>query len=356
MTLGSIDIKGLQLGYDRNVVVQLDELRIRAGEFVSILGPSGCGKSTLLAAIAGFNAPIAGVIDIDGQDITSVPAHRRDVGLVFQSYALFPHLTTEGNLDYGLKAHKVPRSERPARIREALELVRLTGYEKRYPNELSGGQQQRVAIARAIVNHPRVLLLDEPLSNLDAKLRRQMRREIRELQQEIGTTTLFVTHDQAEALSISDRVVLLAHGGIQQQGSPEELYRSPLSAMVADFVGAANILPGGITDSGRPTVLGVPFSGPSGSGPFDVALRPERLDIVDSGSGFITAEVLYVGFEGDRYEYRLQVAKKDSSSAVPDSAGAVLTAVTPAEQSPARLGDVVGVRWAEEAPIIVREP
>ncbi|OLT53291.1 hypothetical protein BJF88_12035 [Cellulosimicrobium sp. CUA-896] len=231
-----MEIRGLSVGYGGPPVLELDELTIEAGEFVSVLGPSGCGKSTLLSVLAGFVAPTTGTVAIDGQDVTHVAPNRRETGLVFQSYALFPHMTVRRNLEYGLRTRRVPRAERDERVADALRLVHLSDYADRYPQQLSGGQQQRVAIARALVTRPRVLLLDEPLSNLDAKLRRQMRHELRELQREVGTTTVFVTHDQAEALALSDRVALLAHGGLEQLGTPEELYRAPRTRFTADFV------------------------------------------------------------------------------------------------------------------------
>jgi putative spermidine/putrescine transport system ATP-binding protein len=338
-TQGRVEIRGLSVGYGGPPVLELDELTIEAGEFVSVLGPSGCGKSTLLSVLAGFVAPTAGTVAIDGQDVTHVAPNRRETGLVFQSYALFPHMTVRRNLEYGLRTRRVPRAERDERVADALRLVHLTDYADRYPQQLSGGQQQRVAIARALVTRPRVLLLDEPLSNLDAKLRRQMRHELRELQREVGTTTVFVTHDQAEALALSDRVALLAHGGLEQLGTPEELYRAPRTRFTADFVGAANLLPVRETD-GRRTVLGraVPRTEQSET----VALRPEHVVLVDpDGTGVADATdapatVLSVGFTGERYEYRLRAAD-----------GTELLACPPGTRRFAE-GEPVGLTWSDD--------
>ncbi|GAB3262208.1 ABC transporter ATP-binding protein [Kineosporia babensis] len=312
MTQGLVEVRDLALGYHGETVLKLDELTVAAGEFVSVLGPSGCGKTTLLNALAGFVTPDAGRILVDGQDVTHVAPQHRQMGLVFQNYALFPHLNVEKNLHYGLKARKVPRDERETRVRDALKLVGLEDFRARFPGQLSGGQQQRVAIARALVTRPKVLLLDEPLSNLDAKLRRQMRHELRELQREIGTTTIFVTHDQAEALAMSDRVVLLAGGGLEQHGTPQELYRTPRTTFTADFIGAANIVKATIGTDGRADVLKRSVAVPEGqgleAGTSEVALRPEAVTVTAAETpGTVAAEVMSVAFGGDRYEYRVRV-------------------------------------------------
>ncbi|GMA33167.1 ABC transporter ATP-binding protein [Litorihabitans aurantiacus] len=334
MTSGRVEVRDLRLGYDGELVLSLDELTVEPGEFVSVLGPSGCGKSTLLSALAGFVDPMAGTVAIDGEDVTHVPAHRRETGMVFQSYALFPHLTVRRNLEYGLRVRKVGKAERAERVGEILDLVGLEEFADRYPRQLSGGQQQRVAIGRSLVTRPRVLLLDEPLSNLDAKLRRYMRHELRELQQRVGTTMIFVTHDQAEALATSDRVVLLADGRLEQLGTPEELYRAPRTAFVADFVGAANVLEvahgthdggasdGGASDGGA-SVLGRPVTGRAAQGT-RVAIRPEALRLAPATAAdpeAARAVVVSVGFTGERYDYRLRT-----------SAGVALLASPPAER------------------------
>jgi len=333
---GRVEIEGLSVGYGDRPVLELDELTIEAGEFLSVLGPSGCGKSTLLGALAGFVGVDSGSIRIDGDDVTHLPPNRRETGLVFQSYALFPHMTVRRNLEYGLRIRRIPRAERNERVREALRLVDLEEFAERAPRQLSGGQQQRVAIARALVTRPRVLLLDEPLSNLDAKLRRQMRHELRELQREVGTTTVFVTHDQAEALALSDRVVLLAQGGLEQIGTPEQLYRQPRTRFAADFVGAANVVP---VEEG--TALGVALDGAAAAADA-VALRPEHLRLVDAGAGRVRAEVLSVGFAGERYEYRLVTAT-----------GTELLASPPDAQHRIEPGTAVDVDWDDDEPIAI---
>ncbi|NHZ72337.1 MAG: ATP-binding cassette domain-containing protein [Aquificales bacterium] len=219
-------------------------LQIGKGELVTLLGPSGCGKTTTLRMIAGFEFPNSGDIYLDGQEINNLPPHKRDMSMVFQSYAIFPHLNVYENVAYGLKVARLPKKEIAERVAKTLALVELDGYEKRAPNQLSGGQQQRVALARALIMEPKVLLMDEPLSNLDAKLREQMRSEIRRIQQMINITSVYVTHDQAEAMTISDRIIIMNEGRIEQNGTPIEIYRHPQSRFVADFIGRANFIPG----------------------------------------------------------------------------------------------------------------
>ena len=240
-----VELRGITkfFGGDAPVVDDLS-LAVAPGELVSILGPSGCGKTTTLRMVAGFVDPDKGRVILKNTDVTKRPPHQRDVGMLFQNYALFPHLTVVDNVSFGLKMRRVSRRERRRHAEEALDLVRLLDYADRYPSQLSGGQQQRVALARAIVIHPYVLLLDEPLSNLDARLRHDLRIQIRELQQQLRITTIFVTHDQEEALTISDRVVVMNQGHIEQAGEPTEIYRSPRTLFVTEFIGAANILPG----------------------------------------------------------------------------------------------------------------
>lgn len=241
--MSTITIRGLTKRFEQHVVLQDLSLTIADGSFFTLLGPSGCGKTTLLRCIAGFNDPDGGSILFDDDDITRVPAHRRNIGMVFQDYALFPDKTVQDNVAYGLIARKVAADEVVARAHEALEQVGLRQYADRFPAQLSGGQRQRVALARALVIKPRVLLMDEPLSNLDAKLRLTMRDVIRDLQRQAHITTVFVTHDQEEALALSDQVAVMQSGRIAQMGDPESLYARPESAYVADFVGSANLLP-----------------------------------------------------------------------------------------------------------------
>ncbi|RLG60002.1 ABC transporter ATP-binding protein [Candidatus Geothermarchaeota archaeon] len=234
-------------------VIALDKvtLKIRHGELFTLLGPSGCGKTTFLRTIAGFEMPDEGRIFFDGVDVTDVPAHKRGAGMVFQNYALWPHMSVYDNIAYGLKLRKLPKEEIDKRVKEALRLVKLEGLEKRNPHQLSGGQQQRVAVARVLVINPRVLLLDEPLSNLDAKLRIEMRGEVKKLQRRLGITTIYVTHDQEEAMSISDRIAIMNNGRIEQIGTPMEIYFRPKNDFVADFIGQGTFMRGEVIEIGR---------------------------------------------------------------------------------------------------------
>ncbi|CAN7730402.1 ABC transporter ATP-binding protein [Bosea sp. LjRoot9] len=246
----AVDIEGINLSYGANHVLKDVNLTIQPGEFFAFLGPSGCGKTTLLRLIAGFNQADTGRIMIGGKDISNLPPWKRDVGMVFQSYALWPHMTVRRNVAFGLEERGVARAEIERRVDIALDLVGLGHLGERRPSQLSGGQQQRVAVARTVAVEPKVLLLDEPLSNLDAKMRVQVRRELRDLQRRLGLTTIFVTHDQEEANTICDRIAVMNDGVIQQVGTPMELYERPANLFVANFLGTANILAGGIVDSG----------------------------------------------------------------------------------------------------------
>ncbi|MBJ3783284.1 ABC transporter ATP-binding protein [Devosia sediminis] len=236
-------VDNLSKSYGANQVVKGVSFGFDKGEFISLLGPSGCGKTTILRMIAGFETPNGGAIHVDGKDITGLRPNERKLGMVFQAYALFPNLTVGDNIAFGLKVAGVPREQRRARVDEMLKLIGLPGYDKRYPYEMSGGQQQRVALARAIAPRPRLLLLDEPLSALDAKIRVSLREQIRAIQRELGITTVFVTHDQEEALSISDRVVVMNAGNIEQLGTPHDIYNRPATRFAATFVGHLNALP-----------------------------------------------------------------------------------------------------------------
>jgi putative spermidine/putrescine transport system ATP-binding protein len=244
-----VEIKGAFKQYGSNVVLNGINLQVKQGELLTLLGPSGCGKTTTLNLIAGFLEADEGDVFIKGKKVTKVPPYKRDLGMVFQTYSLFPHMTVYENLSFGLKLRKVPRQDQQKKIARALELVKMSGLEKRYPRELSGGQRQRVAIARALVVEPELLLLDEPLSNLDAKLRHELRTEIKRLQKEIGVTTIFVTHDQEEALSMSDRVVVMNAGKIEQISSPTSIYDHPNSEFVFQFIGKSNSFDGTIVSA-----------------------------------------------------------------------------------------------------------
>jgi putative spermidine/putrescine transport system ATP-binding protein len=283
---GGVRISGLRKSYGPHVALTDASLDIAPGELVSLLGPSGCGKTTLLRCIAGLIQPDGGDILVDGQSLVGLPAYKRNLGMVFQSYALFPHLSVQKNVEFGLKDRGLPTGDR--RVREALELVRMESYAGHYPRQLSGGQQQRVALARALATSPRILLLDEPLAALDAKLRESVQVELRQLQRQLGITTIFVTHDQREAMTISDRVAMMHDGRIEQCAAPEELYRRPASAVVAAFVGQVNQIRGTIVGAaddrlrisvdGTATMLAAPRSIalPAGS-PALAMLRPEHM-------------------------------------------------------------------------------
>lgn len=274
----AVEFDGVVKDYGANRVLHGVDLAIRPGEFVSLLGPSGCGKTTALRVLAGLERADGGIVRIGGADVSGVPTNRRDLGMVFQAYSLFPHLDVAANTVFGLRMRKVAKAEASARVRDALALVGLGHLAGRYPHELSGGQQQRVALARALVTEPRVLLLDEPLSALDAKVRVQLRDEIRRIQLRLGITTVFVTHDQEEALAVSDRIAVMDGGRIDQFGTPEELYLRPATAHVAEFVGLSSVLPAFVAD-GAAQVLGVtlPVLDETTDGPAEVFVRPENV-------------------------------------------------------------------------------
>ena len=283
-------------------------LDIKEGEFFTLLGPSGCGKTTLLRMIAGFNSIEGGEFYFGDKLINAVPAHKRDIGMVFQNYAIFPHLTVEENVAYGLKARHVPKAQIEPRVKEALELVQIAHLAKRKPNELSGGQQQRVALARAFVIEPSVLLMDEPLSNLDAKLRVQMRTVIKKLQRKLGITTIYVTHDQEEALAISDRIAVMKDGVIKQIGTPTEIYAKPQNPFVAGFIGTSNFLECTVKAGGEVTIedeltIQVPLKRPY-TGKATLSARPEQLFFSESG---MPGEIQFSTFLGDFIEYEVQL-------------------------------------------------
>ncbi len=289
MSGGHVKLESLTKQFDGVTAVDEISLEIQAGEFFSLLGPSGCGKTTTLRMIAGFEPPSSGKILLDGTDVGNWAPHRRNVNTVFQSYALFPFLTVAANVAFGLKYKSVSRSERESRVREALDLVQLSGYEDRRPNQLSGGQQQRVALARALVLRPSVLLLDEPLGALDAKLRRTLQVELGALQKQVGITFLYVTHDQEEALTMSDRLAVMNHGRIVQLGTPEEVYNEPADAYVADFLGVSNLMDARVESAGngrgacRLRLGDFTLEARSGqleaTGAVKLAIRPERIHL-----------------------------------------------------------------------------
>jgi spermidine/putrescine transport system ATP-binding protein len=353
-------------------VVAVDRMRlaIERGSFYSFLGPSGCGKTTTLRMIAGFEQPSEGEIYLAGEPVAGVPPYRRNVNTVFQHYALFPHMDVAKNVGYGLRQRHTSKADETRRVGEALELVRLSGYERRRAWELSGGQQQRVALARALVNHPTVLLLDEPLGALDLKLRKEMQLELKALQQEVGITFVYVTHDQEEALTMSDTIVVMQHGRIQQQGGPAELYERPVNRFVANFIGVSNPIAGRLVEhdpaSGRGVVesdhglrlVGLvtdPAARPSVGEAVQVAVRPERMRVEPAtgagapGDGWYQVEgrVHQGTYLGDQTEFRITtdvagevVARRQNASGASDASG-----IGP--------GDPVVVRWEESANLIL---
>ncbi|MFR9792283.1 ABC transporter ATP-binding protein [Streptomyces sp. MB22_4] len=311
----TVEFRGLRREFGATVALDGLDLTVRPGEFLALLGPSGCGKTTALRMLAGFEHPDSGAVLVDGRDITRVPAHRRDAGMVFQSYSLFPHLDAVDNVAFGLRMRGVRSAERRGRAAELLELVGLGDKGKRFPHQLSGGQQQRIALARALALRPRVLLLDEPLSALDAKVRLSLREEIRRLQQELGITTLFVTHDQEEALSIADRVAVMRAGRLEQCAEPAELYGRPATAFVAEFVGTMSRIAGTLKD-GTVEVLGqrLPADGEAADGEVDVLVRPENLRVRADAQG--GAQVVATAFLGA--VVRLTVRLADGTEAKAD--------------------------------------
>jgi spermidine/putrescine transport system ATP-binding protein len=295
MSSGEVELRGLTKRFDDAVAVNDIDALIHAGEFFSLLGPSGCGKTTTLRMIAGFERPTAGEILLDGVDVAQVPPHRRNVHTVFQNYALFPHLNVFDNVAFGLRRRRVAKSEITTRVNDAIELVELSGLGGRRPTQLSGGQQQRVALARALVLRPALLLLDEPLGALDAKIRKQLRIELKALQEEVGITFVFVTHDQEEALSMSDRVAVMSNGKIEQVGTPSEVYEDPGTVFVADFLGVSNLMDAEVVDGGPGpqdgcTVAVGDFTlragcgDTSARGAVKIVARPERLQLLDHGA------------------------------------------------------------------------
>ena len=301
-----IRLRDLTMEFDGERILDAINLYINDHEFLTLLGPSGCGKTTTLRIIGGFLTPTSGTVTFDGKVINDVPPYQRQVNTVFQRYALFPHLDVYDNIAFGLKVAKLPKDEIDARVHEILEIVSLKGYENRNVNSLSGGQQQRVAIARALVNRPKVLLLDEPLAALDLRLRKDMQNELKRIQQAMGITFIYVTHDQEEALSMSDTVVVMDKGRIQQIGKPEDIYNEPKNAFVADFIGESNILDGIMLSDYKVKFFGRTFkcldAGFEPNEPVDVVIRPEDIDFVPVEEGHLTGTVTSVTFKGLNYD------------------------------------------------------
>lgn len=309
-----IEFKNVKKVFDDTVVVEDFNLEVKKGEFVTLLGPSGCGKTTMLRILGGFELPTSGSIMMNGEDISMLPPNKRPVNTVFQKYALFPHLNVYDNVAFGLKLKKVSKKEQDEKVKKALELVDLSGFEKRTIDTLSGGQQQRIAIARAIVNEPEVLLLDESLSALDYKMRKEMQVELKNMHKKLGITFIFVTHDQEEALTMSDKIVVMADGEIQQIGTPEEIYNEPKNLFVADFIGESNIFKGTMTGYHKARFCGTEFECVDDYEKgmvIDAVIRPEDIAITEVSKGQIKGEVLSCDFKGTFYIVVVQAGKNE---------------------------------------------
>jgi putative spermidine/putrescine transport system ATP-binding protein len=349
--MASLRIEKLTKRFGTSLAVDDLDLSVREGELVALLGPSGCGKTTTLRMVAGFLPPTSGRVLFDNEDVTSLPAYKRSTGMVFQSYALFPHMTAAQNVGFGLEMRNLGGAERDAKVEEALKLVRLSHLAGRLPRELSGGQQQRVALARALVINPKLFLLDEPLSNLDAKLRSEVRIEIRALQQRLGLTTLLVTHDREEALTMADRLVVMDGGRVRQIGTPRELYDEPQDAFVADFVGRCNILPGRRESESRFRTAGgllltVDTAANESNNANAFALRPERISISPGANGETQGRVEAVTYLGAQTEYHVRIGNELFVVVRPTpGASEPLAALKPR--------DPVSLQWEPKAPRVV---
>ena len=332
-----LELDSLTKRFGDHVAVDGLSLDVAEGEFLTLLGPSGCGKTTTLQMIAGFADATSGRISLEGRDLLAVTPARRGLGIVFQSYALFPHMTAGENVAFGLEMQGIGRAEREERVREALALVGLAGFGDRFPRRMSGGQQQRVALARALVIRPRILLLDEPLSNLDAKLREEMQLELRQIQRTLGTTTILVTHDQAEAMALSDRIVVMNKGRAEQIAAPQEAYDRPASPFVASFLGKTNEL-GGRVSIGVVTIATGTWTRPEAAdGPVTVVVRPEKMAFAVPAPDRLTGTVRMRMFQGNHWLYRIETA----------AGPALVIRQNTGEPGPAE-GETVGVTWRAE--------
>ncbi len=351
----SIRFDEITKNYGEKTRIAMD-VTVESGELFTLLGPSGCGKSTLLRMVAGFVAPTSGRIMLGDKDVTTAPPNRRDTGMVFQNYALFPHMTVAENTAYGLKVRRVGKAERDRRVEHALKQVGLAGYGDRRVDQLSGGQQQRVALARAIVVAPTVLLLDEPLSNLDAKLREETRSEIRRVQTESGITALYVTHDQAEAMAMSDRIAVLEGGTVHQVDTPDAVYHRPRTSFVARFIGRSNVVPGTVAavrdgavevdlDGGARVEAPTPDVDVTAGDPVAVSLRPETLGFVPDGDGLFTGRVVDSEFTGATTTYTVESRKAGESGELTLYVTVAATGARPSVGDAVSVGIVSGRAW-----------
>ena len=345
--MSGLTLEGISKQFGSLAAVDDVTLSVPHGTFVCLLGPSGCGKTTLLRMIAGLEDPSAGRLLLDGADMTAVPTHKRDFGMVFQSLALFPHLNVKDNIAYALRIRSTPKAEQDRRVEELLSLVHLSGYGDRPIAKLSGGQRQRVAIARALAVSPRLFLLDEPLSALDAKLREAMQVELRQLQQKLGITTIVVTHDQREAMTMADLVVVMGEGRIRQAAAPVAIYRQPADAFVADFIGSTNLLDVARDGGGRAVVAGVALPGltlPEGQDRARLSVRPEDVQVTPPEAGTLTGQVTFLRDLGGTVETFVEVA------------GTMVTAVsTPRDRPNVAAGDKVGVVLPAAACVVLKQ-
>jgi putative spermidine/putrescine transport system ATP-binding protein len=350
-----LEIENLHKAFSQYIAVHSFNIKVDKGEFVSFLGPSGCGKTTTLRMIAGFEQPTSGSIRIGGAEITNVPANRRNIGMVFQSYALFPNMTVANNIKFGLKIANQPETVQQERLEEMLRIIHMEEFAGRYPHQLSGGQQQRVALARALAMRPQVLLLDEPLSALDAKIRVSLRQEIRSIQRQLGITTIYVTHDQEEALSISDRIVVMSKGNIEQIGTPTEIYNTPATRFVASFVGTLNVLDADVQNSAQKQVLidGQPVSvtdpvDASAGQTISVAIRPEAIRLkteVTGSANRLRGTVNDVYFLGSVVRVHIQLEKQFINMDMFNDTGTVFP----------RIGESVELTFAADACRVLKQ-
>lgn len=353
-----LSIQNLVKQYNGNRIVDQIQFEVEKGSFLSLLGPSGCGKTTTLRMIAGFEKPDQGEIYLDGKKINDIPVHKRNIGMVFQSYALFPHMTVEENIAYGLQQRKIPKAQIKEEVAQVIEMVRLKGFEKRKPKQLSGGQQQRVALARALVIKPSLLLLDESLSALDKRLRVEMQVELREIQRRVGITTIFVTHDQEEAMTLSDQMIVMKDGKIMQMGRPESIYERPANTFVASFLGESNFIQGRLLEQNGDTAL-FALNGEAKvrvhyadrlvqNQPYTLSIRPEKIRVShtrENGLNHLQGKVNFITYVGNITIYRIEALGQEFKVQIQnDSTGQRFA-----------IGDEVNLSWDEKNMLVLAE-